>query len=259
MSGSALVVFLEVVSLLGFGLTAGKLFRSGLFRRYRAFFAYLVFEVLFNAVLLFSDIKSGFYFTFWVVTEPLVWLLCILMVLELYRLILEKHPGLYTLGRWVMYAALVISVTVSILSLLPKITPAMPQASKVMGYWLATERGVDSSLAIFIFLMLIFLSRYPVPLSRNVVVHAIVFSIFFLSNTVVYLARSLFGLHLIDQINLIMMAIPAVCVLAWLFLLNPQGEQVRAAEPSSMGPEHEERVLHHLNALNATLLRASRN
>ena len=49
-----------------------------------------------------------------------------------------------------------------------------------MFYVLATERGIETALAIFIILMLCFLSFFPVKLSRNVRVHALVFSIFFL-------------------------------------------------------------------------------
>jgi len=39
--------------------------------------------------------------------------------------------------------------------------PAMPQQSRIMGYLYATERGVDFSLALFILLILLILSRYP--------------------------------------------------------------------------------------------------
>ena len=35
----------------------------------------------------------------------------VLMVLELYRLVLEKYKGLYSLGRWALYLSLAISVS----------------------------------------------------------------------------------------------------------------------------------------------------
>jgi len=257
MPSHALVLFFEWVSLSAAGLTVVKLFRSGLYRRYRFFIVYLVFRVPYGICLLVLDVKSGLYQKFWTVTAPLFWLLYILVVFELCGLILEKHKGLYTLGRWAMYLGLAVAVTLSLLSLLPRITPATPQRSRIMGYILATERGVDFSLAIFVLLILFFLSRYPVPLSRNVVVHSVVFSLFFLSNTLGVLLRSVFGLHVSGEISLCMMGISSACMVAWLVLLNAKGEEVRLST-LHFGRGDEERILLQLDALNDTLLRASR-
>jgi len=257
MPSHALVLFFEWVSLLGAGLTGLKLFRSGLYRRYRFFFVYLVSLVPYGICLLVLDVHSGLYQEFWTVTTPLFWLLYLLVVFELCGLILEKHKGLYTLGRWAMYFGISVAVTLSLLSLLPRITPATPQRSRIMGYILATERGVDFSLAIFILLILLFLSRYPVPLSRNVVVHSVVFSLFFLSNTLGLLLYSVFGLHVNDQINLLLMGTSSACVVAWLVLLNAKGEKVRLST-LQFGRGDEARILLQLDSLNDTLLRASR-
>jgi hypothetical protein len=257
MPSHALVLFFEWVSLLGAGLTALKLFRSGLYRRYRFFFVYLVFRVPYGICVLVLDVKSGLYQKFWTVTAPLFWLLYILVVFELCGLILEKHKGLYTLGRWAMYLGITVAVTLSLLSLLPHITPATPQRSRIMGYILATERGVDFSLAIFILLILFFLTRYPVPLTRNVVVHSVVFSLFFLSNTLGLLLRSVFGLHVSPEINLFLMGISSACVVAWLVLLNAKGEKVQVTT-RQFGRGDEARILLQLDSLNDTLLRASR-
>jgi hypothetical protein len=258
MPSATLVLFFEVVSLLGSGLTALKLFRSGLHRRYRVFFAYFVFRVPYLACILCLDVKSNAYLYFWVVTEPLIWIFYILVVLELYGLVLEKHKGLYTLGRWAMYLAMAVSLTLSVLSLLPRITAAIPQRSKVLGYFFAAERGIDFSLAIFILLILLFLSLYPVPLSRNVKVYAVLYAVYFLSSTLASLLQSLFGLRLMNEAALLLMGTSAGCVVAWLFLLSSQGEEVRSSIPR-FGPEHEERILAQLDALNRTLLRISRN
>jgi hypothetical protein len=177
-------------------------------------------------------------------------------VFELCGLIREKYKGLYSLGRWAMCVGLVVAVTVSLLSLLPRIAPATPQLSRIMGYILATERGVDFSVAIFILLILFFLSRYPVPLSRNIAVHSVVFSVFFLSNTLGILLRSVFGLNVNDRINLFLMGISSACVVAWLVLLNAKGEKVRLST-LHFGRGDEERILLQLDSPHRTLLRAS--
>jgi hypothetical protein len=178
------------------------------------------------------------------------------MVLELYRLVLEKYKGLYTLGRWALYVSLAISVGISAISLLPRIQPSMPQQSKVMFYMLATERGIHTGLAIFIVLILCFLSLFPVKLSRNVRVHALVFSIFFLSSTFMLLMRSLFGLRLADAVNTVLLGVTAASMAAWLTLLRASGED-SLRSPALYGQEDESRLLIHLDSLNAALLRAS--
>ena len=257
MPSPALVLCLKGISLLGAALTALKLVRSGLFRRYRFFFVYLVSLIPYGMCLLVLNVKSGAYQKFWAVTEPLFWLLYVLVVFELCGLILEKHKGLYTLGRWAMYLALAVSVTVSVLSLLPHITPAMPQRTRIMGYLYATERGVDFSLAIFILLILLFLSRYPVSLSRNVAVHAAVCSVFFLGDTLGLVLHGIFGLRYQSELNLFLMAKSSACMVAWLLLLNAKGEEVRVST-LRFGRSDQERILLQLNALNDTLLKASR-
>jgi hypothetical protein len=256
MPSHALVLFFEWVSLLGAGLTALKLFRSGLYRRYRFFFAYLVSLIPYDICLLVLDVNSGLYQEFWTVTEPLFWFLYVLVVFELCGLILEKHKGVYTLGRWAMYLALAVSVTISLLSLLPRIKPEMLQRTRIMGYVYATERGVDFSLAIFILLILFFLSRYPVPLSRNVAVHAVVCSIFFLSDTLGLVVHSIFGLHHKNEVDVFLMGKSSACLVAWLVLLNTKGEKVRL-RALHFGRGDEERILLQLDSLNRTLSKAS--
>jgi hypothetical protein len=257
MPGAAVALVFEWVSLIGSALVAARLYRSGLHRRYRVFFAYVLFRLPTASFVLLFPSKSPIYFYVWVVTEPLTWVFYVWVILELCRLALDRHKGLYTLGKWAMYLGIAISVTLSVLSLLPRIRPSSTQRSRVIGYVLATDRGVTLTLAIFLLLMLFLLSRYPVPLSQNVILHAAVYTIFFVSNTLDVLLESVFGVRLYPVIDAGLMGVSAICVLAWLFFLNPRGEDSRVNIPH-FGPENEKRILYHLDALNATLLKVSR-
>lgn len=256
MPGSALVNSLIILSALGSLATVIKLFWAGLFPRYRFFFAYMLLGAVDGAIPFAFDYRSKSYLHVFLAEEVISWVLLALTLLELYRLILERHRGLYTLGRWAMYFALAISILVSILSLLPKIQPSMGYDDRLFGYALAAERGIYLSLATFLILILFFLTRYPVPLSRNVVVHAAIFSMYFISNTLIFLARSLFGFRFNETASIFLMSISVLCVYAWLLLLSPHGEEVRVQLPH-FGPEHEERILRQLDSINATLLRVS--
>lgn len=254
---AALSRAVEIISVLGSLLVLLKLITSGLFRRYRIFFLYWLFLIPYDILPLVLSVKSDWYFYCWVVYQPIIWILYIWVTLELYRLILENHRGLYSLGRWVMYLGVAVSVAASVLSLVPKITPAMPQTSRAMYYYLATGRGVTLGLVTFLVLMFLFLSRYPVPMSRNLVAHLGIFTAFFFSTYLAFLLRTVFGLTANDETDLFFSAVAAACIYMWFFLLTPKGEEVRATLPS-FGPEFEQRALRQLETLNATLLKASK-
>src|SRR5579871_417139 len=190
MPGAALVLVLQWITLLGSLLTAAKLYKSGLYRRYRVFFAYFLFRVPDTAIPLFiKDVKSSTYFYFWVYSEPLIWVFYVLVVLELCRLVLEKHRGLYSLGKWAMFAGMGVSVTIALASVLAKFKAAPVQRAvislktSIVWYMYGVDRGVTFCLVVFLLLMLLLLSRYPVRLSRNVVVHTTLYTLFFLSST----------------------------------------------------------------------------
>ena len=234
-----------------------KLYRTGLYRLYPIFFAFFIFRIPNSIWPYFLDVQSNHYLHVWVLTGPIALGFYVLMVVELYRLVLERYKGLYSLGRWALYISLAISLTISAITLMPRIKPNMPQPSKIINYMLATERGIDTSLAIFIVLILCFLSFFPIVLSWNVRMHALVFSTFFLSNTFVLLVRGLFGLKLGNEMNTILLGITSTSVVAWLVLLRTTGEDFTRA-PQRFGPEQERRLLAHLEMLNSAVLRTSR-
>jgi hypothetical protein len=233
-----------------------RLYTTGLFRRYPVFFSYFVFKIPHNTCALFFKTSSNSYLHYWVLTEPIAMAFYVLMVVELYRLVLEKYKGLYTIGRWTMYISSVVAVAIAAISLIPRIRPQ--QASKVMGYMLAGERGIVLSLAIFLLLLLFFLALFPVRLSRNVRVHALIYTIFFLSNMFALLVRTLFGLRLADEVNTAFSIVAVVAVFAWLAFLSSAGEQT-PGPTIHLGKEYEDRVMSGLNALNTTLLRVARH
>ena len=251
------VSVLEAVSILGAALIAARLFHNKLYLHYPIFFSYVVFLVPNGTWPLLIDFKSANYLRLWTVTEPVLWVFYVLLVLELYRLVLEKYQGIYSLGRRFLYISVGLSVTISALSLIPKINPQTPQRSRIVPYYLAAGRGIDFSLAILILLILLFLAVFRVPLARNVRIHAVVCSVYFLSSTLGFLLRSLFGLRMMAQLNLVFIATSCGSLIAWLFLLHPKGELMTTPAPS-VDPGQEQRILVHLDALNRTLLKSSK-
>jgi hypothetical protein len=245
---------LGILSVLALTCTAITLYRSGMYRRYRIFFAYLIFRVPYSALPWFLDLKGNNYFYYFIYTEPLIMVLYALIVFELYRLVLERYKGLYTLGMWAMAGAMVVSLAVSVVSLAA--APSKLQFRFTSIIELKVEERLDFALVLFILLILAFLSRYPIRLNRNVVVHVMVYSIFFLATTItltIYLYKTTVP-FLIDNI---LTGIGSACAIAWCIGLTPKGEEVEVHLPS-LGPGAEQRVLQQLDALNATLLKVSK-
>jgi hypothetical protein len=235
-----------------------RLFWTGLYRRYPAFTCFFAYRALDHIWPLLVNQRSDTFAWLWILTEPILRVFCVFGVLEMYRLILERYKGLYSLGRWVLYGCSFVSVLVSVLLLLPRITPALPQQTVYLGYAYAFNRGVDFSLTIFILLSLAFLSQYRVGLSRNLVVHATLYSVFFLSSgTYAFVRRAIWQLSA-PRLDLVFSGIVAACTLAWFFLLSPKGEEVKTTK-TSFSPEHEARVLQKLDALNQILLKSAKS
>lgn len=253
-----LIVCFQILGLLGSILTAYHLYHSGLYRRYRFFFWYFLFRIPNTAwPLFFPNTQSDLYYCFWVATEPVTWFFGVAIVLELYRLILEKHKGLYSLGRWAMFVGLGVSAAISVISLIPRLTLALTEQSKTMFVYLAVQRGLALGLALFLLFMMGFLLLYTVPLSRNVKVHARIYTVFFFSKFLIFLLQSLWGIHSYDRLSTWADAVTALCVFAWFFLLTPKGEEVLTSHPI-LNAEHERRLLLQLDALNASLLKSSK-
>ena len=245
---------LAVISALGSALTAFKLYHAGLHRRYRIFFAYLVFRVPYIFCAFFRDTQPGFYAWFFVLSEPLVMIFYVLIVLELYRLVLERYRGLYTLGRWAMGVAMALALGVSLASL--RMATDHGQKFSWIISELKVEARLDLAIVLFILLIIWFLSRYPIRLNRNVVVHTIVYSVFFFANSL-GLVLWLFKTEVPVGLDRSLMGIASACAVAWWLGLTKKGEEIQVHLPS-LGPGAEQRVMQQLEALNATLLRASK-
>lgn len=248
---------LRLVTLVLTALVAVRLYRLRIHRRYRVFFGYLLYRTARSVVLLSIPTGSPTYFWIWLGTQPILWLFYVLLVFELYRLVLENYKGIYTVGRWAMYAAMPIATAISAAALVPSRGKSFPGSSLMM-YVAIVERGVVFSMVIFILLIVAFLACYPVKLPRNIAVHTIIYSTFFLSETLLLLVWALTG-HRSPAIgNLIMVALGAGCAGAWLAFLQPEDQSRVVVSRVIWRHDDEEALLHQLNTLQSTLMRVAK-
>ena len=178
----------------------------------------------------------------WVLTEPILWILYILIVLEMYGLVLQKYPGIASLGRWAIFVGLGIALAITALTLSADFSNPS-EKFPTLRVILVGGRGIASSLVIFLLLITVFLSRYPVPLSRNVIIYSIVYAVYFLSTSVVMLVRNVAGPKILDVVNLASSAISVVCVAVWLKYLNRQGEAQTVTLLHRWRPEQAEHLI----------------
>src|SRR5579871_4587418 len=156
MPGAALLNFLQLVIA---GACFGgvfKLWHIRLHNKYRALIAYLLFSGLYSIAILtfFRNFHTHAYRLYWDVTQPLTWFFSVWLILELYSLILEKHKGLATFGRWVQYAGFGLATLLSLLVMAPQIRVAGHGAKALFAYYYAVERGVDCGMLVFLLVIL---------------------------------------------------------------------------------------------------------
>jgi hypothetical protein len=159
---------------------------------YRFFLAYLLFDSIRSIAGWFFSPGSTFYKNLWTFTEPVIWILYVLVVLELCSLTLKEYRGIQVLGRWTVYGSLIVSVFLSTITVLPTWVHSREPAISLQRF-LMVERGIDSALVFLLLLLLAFLVFFPIQLTKNVMTHAVLYSIFFLSNSMGILIVNLAG------------------------------------------------------------------
>jgi len=128
----------------------------------------------------------------------------------------------------------------------------------ILRYFVAIGRGVDSSLVVFLLLITAFLAWYPVPLSRNVLVHCGVYAVYFMSESMTQLIRNLTGSEITAAMNVTLSSVTVLCLATWLIFLNPQGETKKVSVRSRWSSADEQLLIDKLGTVNSSLLRAAR-
>jgi hypothetical protein len=255
---SFLEVSLSYAATVAEGILLLKMLGTRLYRTYGWFSVYLAVDTLqFVLMMLVLRPNTNAYARVWFVSEPLLWILQILIVLEVYRLVLSGFAGISSLGRWTFIAAVVVAVVVAALTLSPDLSNPS-EKFKMLLYIDVVERAILSSVAIFLLLMTAFLVWYPIPLSRNIVVFAMVYAPFFLGKAAALFVRNVAGSDLIRTASTIILAIQCACLLVWLLYLNRRGEERKVIVGHQWRPGDDERLVAQLNAVNRTLLRSAR-
>ena len=148
----------------------------GLYRVYRWFFIYQVFNALESCVAL-VPIQDRYMIGRYGVSQTIKTALAAFVVLEIYRLSLQERRALARFGRNVVGYALGISFLASLVRLF--FYGNVPADQVVLHYTLAVEGVVDSTIIIFICLMGLFLACFTVQMKKSLVAYFSWFRVLF--------------------------------------------------------------------------------
>ena len=232
-----------------------RLRRSGLAGVYRWFWWFMLAIFAENAIRIPLQKHLDRSAEVYMVAHFIEVILAIFLVMELYRLALAAHSALARYGRrgvgyMLAGAALVAGASLLVFPILG------PGRSRILYYFLAFERTMDSAVALFLFFASAFMLWFPVRIPKNVAV--------FIGGFVTYFITRWAGLltigvrrALVNDLDVAMMSLSLVCLIAWALLLRPEGERVSTVTGHRWNPVEMERLGRQLTAINARLEKLS--
>ena len=235
-----------------------KFWREGLHRRYKAFFAYLLVQVASAGSLsLMSRDYRPYAFTFFGF-EFVRLGLYVLVTLELYRHVLEQHPGIAKLGRRFVLGALLIAVGTGVVLRVVGVNVEPSQQQQMLQNLNMFRWALMSTSLVLLLLVMGFIVWFPVRLNRNTLYYCVGYGAFFATKTFTLLTRNLLGPDTNALLSCITMTVWTGSIFFWLFTLNRRGEELNVVARPQENPVQAERLVQQLEAMNTALLRVAR-
>jgi len=255
----------QILDLLLGSLLIVKLWISGLYKKYRAFWLFLIFDLLGSYGWLISRVDPGHfdYRVVWLCTSVPFWLFTLSLVYRHMEKILANLPGIARLSRTVLNCVCVGAIAVGILvTYLQSISRGHGHTEtpltylSVFGIILA---GAFAAIALFVFLaMLTFLIWFPVSVPKNVASLTAGLLLYFMAKTVLFLAPSSWSTSSVRLISFCITIVSSVCFAFWVILITPQGENaVSKLQLPRRGPD-KEKLIRQLELIDQSLAPVAR-
>jgi hypothetical protein len=235
-----------------------RLWVSHLAPIYRWLFIYLAVGVLQQCALLFTPRTTNLYGWTYIAGQSIKIVLVVFVVLELYRLALAGQPALAKYGQNTVAVVLFASAGIAALGLLIDPT-APPGRSMILYRFFSFERTMDSFVLVFLVLITLFMTWFPVRMKRNVALYVGGFILLFLSRSAYMLLLNVMSVRHLGTLNSGMQVISSTCLLVWLFTLGKEGEKTTTVVGHRWDPAAMDRMSGQLDAINASLMKLSRS
>jgi len=233
-----------------------RLWSQKLARVYLALTLFLTAETLQNLIILPVRPRSTLYGYIYVFSTPILWIVAYLVVIELYRLILEDYPGIASVGRKAVSWSMGLGLAASALYAIPDLRASTGKFPILRFYYIA-ERSIVLGLLLFLVLIQLFLFRYRLRLSPNRMIYATGYALYFgvgVAQDIIYTAL---GIRVVYTFDLWIVVAAGVILLGGAALLSSKGEvKVQLEQSDSSGDRA--RLQQQLVDINRMLSRAAR-
>ncbi len=232
-----MAVFLQAIwplSVILAGLWALRLWRTGLFRRYRWLFTYLALvcgDGMIGLFFYYSHYKIGgrpAYSLWWPLLQPIHWLLTFGVVFEIFDRLLQGFRGLQKLGRMVVYGSLGLIGGIVVVSLAVNAFTVV-DLDRWKVFWLKQEQSIALILAGSLFLLFLFQKVFPTVANPNVRLLFVVFGLTFAVQAILSVVRNYLGPEFRNARDVTEATAYAACLLLGWLRFSPQGEVSPAA------------------------------
>jgi hypothetical protein len=223
-----------------------------LLSEYPALSLFLAIQILRSLWLLPFDTNSNEYAFPYVFTEPVLVLSRALVVFELYEKILVGYQGLSLLSRRAMAGLLGVSVVGSLAAHLSEFTMRGEPFNVLRAVHLF-ETTVYTALFFFLLVLAGFLAWHPAPLKKNVILHCLAFSTYFLSTAAALYLRNQDASQWTRLASTGRSFVFVLTLAAWIILLKRSGETATAGIALNFSPAAQGKLLTQLDALNRSL------
>jgi hypothetical protein len=231
-----------------------KLWRHRLAAIYPLFTLFISFQFLRSLTLIQVSPRSNLFGWIWIPTEILTWVLCYLVVFEIYSKVLDDYPGIRRATRLVLSVALGVCLSLAAATLWVDIAHGV-EKFPILGAVNVVRRWAASTLTLFLLLMLGYLAWYPAPLKRNLIVHAVLNALYCIAISVGVFYRNILGPDLARTLSLALGAVTVLILAGWAALMTRGGEERMSSGGRLWGSRDQRRVLAQLAAINRALAR----
>ena len=238
------------------GVLLWRLWSQKLLGVYPFLALFLGVETLQNIAFLPMRSGSTLYGWTFVLSNPIVWILAYLVVLELYRLILEDYPGIASVGRKAVTWSMGLAIVVSMVYAIPDLRASTGPFPILRIYYIA-ERSTVLGLLLFLVLIQLFLVRYRLKLSPNRRIYATGYALYFGVSVAQDVIFTSLGIRVVDAVGLWMVVADGVVLLIGAALLSHKGEVPVQLEPVDSSSDRA-RLQQQLTDINRLLARAAR-
>jgi len=231
--------------------------QTGIYRTYRFLFA--SFAVLATGSLAMMQIpfRSNAYGFAYIANETAVHLVTVFAVIEIYRIALEAHRGLADFGR--ASVAVAAGLALGVAAVVGVLDRTVPQGQSVILHrFFLAERSLDLIIVVFLLLIAVFVTWFPVEMSRNTALSISGFTLIYLGRAAGLLAANLLPRTYLAAVNDAFLGAETLVIVLWALAIRQEAPDQERVAGHFWNRDAFDRLTAQLNTINTALVRLGR-